>query len=120
MRRRIMRSKYLEVEAVGDVSVVRFIHKKLLDPQDIQSTGEELFRLVDERGRHNLVLDFANLEYFSSTALGKFINLYKKVKAAGGRMVIRNLNEQIQELFKLSCLPWETKEEPAPLPVATA
>ena|SRR5579864_626665 len=102
------RSRNFKVEDLGDVSVVTFIDKKLLDPKEIQIMGEELSRLVDEQGRQHLILDFQHVEYLSSTALGKFINLYKKLKTTGGKLVIRNINTQIQELFDLCCLPWET------------
>lgn len=104
------RNSHFDVEDIGEVSVVRFTAKRLLDSNDIQVMGMELYRLVDDLGRHNLILDLANVDYLSSSALGKFITLYKKVKAVGGRLVIRNLNAQIRELFKLSDLPWETSE----------
>jgi anti-sigma B factor antagonist len=101
-------TKHIVVDNVGDVSVVHFTDKKLLDNQVIQNIGVELFRLVADLGRPNLVLDFANVEYLSSAALGKFINLYKKVKSAGGRMMICNINSQLQQLLELCDIPWET------------
>jgi anti-sigma B factor antagonist len=103
---------HLEVEDIGDVSLVRFTSKRLLDPTEIQLVGMELFRLVDELGRRHVILDLGNVEYVSSAALGKFITLYKKVKAVGGRLVIRNINAQVRELFQLSDLPWEAADDP--------
>jgi anti-sigma B factor antagonist len=105
-------SRHFKVEEVGDVLVVHFMSKKLLDPNDIQVTGEQLFRLVDDLGWRHLILDFRNVEYLSSTALGKFIALNKKVKSAGRSMVIRNINAQIHELFQLSNLTCETNDDP--------
>ena len=40
----------LEVEDIGDVTVVSFTDKKILDEQNIQIIGEQLFSLIDELG----------------------------------------------------------------------
>ena len=45
------RRRRLEVEDIGDVTVVNFIDKKILDEQNIQIIGEQLFNLVDELDR---------------------------------------------------------------------
>jgi anti-anti-sigma factor len=110
------RYSHFDVQDAGEVSVVRFTAKRLLDINDIQVMGMEMYRLVDGLGRRNLILDLANVDYLSSSALGKFITLYKKVKAVGGRLVIRHLNAQIRELFKLSDLPWEAGDGPESIP----
>ena len=94
----------LELEEVGDVTVVSFVDKKILDEQNIQIIGEQLFSLVDELGRRKLILNFSNVEYLSSAALGKFITLNKKVNAAGGRLVLCNIDPQIYEVFEITKL----------------
>src|SRR5438874_1612969 len=78
------RRRRLEVEDIGDVTVVNFVDRKILDEQNIQIIGEQLFSLVDEVGRRKLLLNFSNVEYLSSAALGKLITLNKKLQAAGG------------------------------------
>jgi anti-sigma B factor antagonist len=102
-------SRHFKVEEAGDFLVVLFTCKKLLDSKDIQVTGEQLCRLADDLGWRDLILDFRNVEYLSSIALGKFIALNKKVKSAGRRLVIRNINAEIHELFKLCDLTCETE-----------
>jgi len=94
----------MEVKDIGDVTVVNFTDKKILDEQNIQLIGEQLFRLVDELGRRKLLLNFGNVEYLSSAALGKFITLNKKVNAAGGRLILCNIDPQIYEVFELTKL----------------
>ncbi len=94
----------LEVEDIGDVTVVKFTDRKILDEQNIQTIGEQLFSLVDESGRKKLLLNFGNVEYLSSAALGKLITLNKKVQAAGGRLALSNIDPQIYEVFKITKL----------------
>jgi len=98
------RRRRLEVEDIGDVTVVSFTDKKILDEQNIQIIGEQLFSLVDELGRRKLLLNFGNVEYLSSAALGKFITLNKKVNAAGGKLVLCNIDPTIYEVFEITRL----------------
>ncbi len=98
------RRQRLEVEDIGDITVVNFIDKKILDEQNIQIIGEQLFRLVDELGRHKLLLNFGNVEYLSSAALGKLITLNKKVNAAEGKLILCNIDPQIREVFEITKL----------------
>jgi anti-sigma B factor antagonist len=98
------RHRRLEVEAVGSVTVVSFTDRKILDEQSIQVIGDQLFNLVDEQEQKNLVLNFANVEYMSSAALGKLVTLHKKVQAAGGKLVLCHIDPQIYEVFTITRL----------------
>jgi len=98
------RRRRLEVEHIGDVTVVNFVDRKILDEQNIAIIGEQLFSLVEEEGRRNLLLNFGNVEYLSSAALGKFITLNKKLKDAGGRLILCNIDDNIYEVFEITKL----------------
>ena len=98
------RRRRLEVEDIGDVTVVNFTDKKILDEQNIQIIGEQLFSLVDEAGRRKVLLNFGNVEYLSSAALGKLITLNKKLQAAGGKLILCNIDPQIYEVFEITKL----------------
>jgi anti-sigma B factor antagonist len=94
----------LEVEDIGDVTVVSFTDKKILDEQNIQIIGEQLFSLIDELGRKKILLNFGNVEYMSSAALGKLITLNKKVQGANGKLVLCNIDANIREVFEITRL----------------
>lgn len=98
------RRQKLEVEDIGEVTVVNFVDKKILDEQNIQVIGEQLFRLVDDLGRTKLLLNFSNVEYLSSAALGKLITLNKKVNATGGKLILCNIAPNIYEVFEITKL----------------
>src|SRR5271155_2549458 len=94
----------LEVEDIGEITVVNFIDRKILDEQNIQKIGEDLFELVDNLGRKKILLNFGNVEYLSSAALGKFITLNKKVQAAQGKLILCNIEPNIYEVFEITKL----------------
>lgn len=94
----------LDIDAIGDVTIARFVDKKILDETNIQIIGNQLFGLVEEDGRKRIVLDFSNVEYLSSAALGKLITLDKKVKAAGGKLRLCSIRPDIYEVFAITKL----------------
>ena len=98
------RRRRLEVEDIGDVTVVNFTDRKILDEQNIQLIGEQLYSLVDEAGRKKILLNFINVEYLSSAALGKLITLNNKVKGASGKLILCNISPQIFEVFEITKL----------------
>lgn len=98
------RRRRLEVEEVGDVTVVSFTDRKILDEQNIQLIGEQLFSLVDESHRKKVLLNFANVDYLSSAALGKLITMNKKTQGIGGKLVLCNIAPQIYEVFEITKL----------------
>jgi anti-sigma B factor antagonist len=94
----------LTVSDVGDVTVVRFVDRKILDELNIQELGQELFQLVEEENKTRLLLNFHQVEFLSSAALGKLITLDKKVKAHGGKMKLSNIRPEIYEVFAITKL----------------
>ena len=94
----------LQLSEVGDVSVVRFVDRKILDEANIQELGQELFELIEGENRKNLLLNFSSVEFLSSAALGKLITLDKKVKAHDGRLKLSNIRPEIYEVFAITKL----------------
>ncbi len=94
----------IDIEDVGEVTVARFVDKKILDEGNIQIIGNQLFGLVEEDGRMKIVLDFTNVEYLSSAALGKLITLDKKVKKARGKLRLCSIRPEIYEVFAITKL----------------
>jgi anti-anti-sigma factor len=94
----------LEVSDVGDVTVVRFVDRKILDEANIQRLGEELYQLVEQEGKLKLLLNFTSVDFLSSAALGKLISLDKKVKTHGGVLKLSNIRPEIYEVFAITRL----------------
>ena len=93
----------IDVSDVGEVSVVQFRDRKILDESNIQEMGRELFELVEQK-RAKILLNFMNVEFLSSAALGKLITLDKKLKAAKGQLKLSNIRPEIYEVFAITRL----------------
>lgn len=94
----------IEVSKTGDVTVVRFVDRKVLDEESIQELGKELFELVEVQNRRQLLLNFENVEFISSATLGKLIVLDRKVKTAKGRLRMCRIRPEILEVFRITKL----------------
>ncbi len=96
--------KRLDVNEVGDVTVVRFRDQKIVEDINIQEVGQEMFRLVESDNCKKLLLNFSSVDFLSSASLGKLITLDKKMKAAGGMLKLSNIRPEIYEVFVITRL----------------
>ena len=71
---------------------------------DTNTSGQFESALNDlfEKGNYNILVDLKDLEYVSSSGLRVFLGAQKKVSAASGNMVIKNVNETIMEVFEMT------------------
>lgn len=67
-------------------------------------TSQELDKeITDEFGSFDsLTLDFSDLEYISSAGLRVLISTQKKLKAKDIPFVIKNVNDAVGEIFRMS------------------
>ena len=94
----------LTVTDKGDVTIVGFVDRKILDESSIQDLGIELFSLIESEGVRRLVLNFTRVDFLSSAALGKLTTLDRKVKAAKGKLKLCCIRPEIYEVFKITRL----------------
>jgi anti-anti-sigma factor len=94
----------LKVKTVGDVTLVQFADSRILQEEDIQATFDLLGRILDQRGVRELVLDFRRVKFLSSAVLGRLMLTHKKLRSAGGRVILCGIAEDIFEVFKITKL----------------
>ncbi|NOY30705.1 MAG: STAS domain-containing protein [Planctomycetes bacterium] len=94
----------IDVSVSANVSVVRFKDQKIIDPEAIQELGQELFDLVEKEDRKKLVLNFSNVEFLSSAALGKLITFEKKSKRHDAELILTNISPEIFQVFAITNL----------------
>lgn len=94
----------IEVSDSASVSVVRFQDQKIIDPEAIQELGQELFDLVERDDRKKIVLNFDNVEFLSSAALGKLITFEKKAKRNDSQLILSNISPEIFQVFAITNL----------------
>ena len=94
----------LAVAVKDGVHVVHFLDRKILDESNIIEIANHLFDLVDKQKGVKLLLNFTNVQYLSSTVLGKLITLNTRVNEDRGKLVLCGIRPQILEVFKITKL----------------
>ena len=84
----------IDLENVESVAVVKFKDKKVMDPARIEKLGLELLTLVKSDKSANVLINFENVNFFSSAAINKLIILEKRVRACGGKIRLSNLRRK--------------------------
>jgi stage II sporulation protein AA (anti-sigma F factor antagonist) len=95
----------LEVEQVGEVTLVKLTEPKILEERTTEEIGNQLLGLVEELGHRNLVLNFDRVERLTSVMLGKVVMLHHKAEEAGGQLMLCNIQPRVYEIFELLRLP---------------
>jgi anti-anti-sigma factor len=67
-------------------------------------TSEDLKKEIDEEINNidTLTLDFEKVKYISSAGLRVLVSTQKKLKAANKHFVIKNVDDEVNEIFRMS------------------
>lgn len=93
----------IEVKKRGAWTVVRFTEASLMDVKLIEALHARVLEVV-AGGSTQLVLDFSQVEYISSSMFGVLVATREAVAKAGGTLVLCALNERLNRLLKLARL----------------
>ena len=96
------RPRRLEVEDIGESTIVRFIDRKILDYQKIRDIEEQLLSLVEVHGKRKVLLSFSNVEYLCSAAINSFYRLKRELAKKNGRLVLSSIDPQIYEIMEIT------------------
>ena len=72
-----------------------------LDTAAAATVEKDLHPLYTTNGK-DVVIDCTDLEYIASSGLRILISILKGAKAGGSRVVLKNVNEDIQSVFELT------------------
>jgi len=86
------------------VTVVGFKDVSILDVVTIQNIGRELYGLVEEREKRKLVLDFSDVRFLSSQALGVLLTLRRKADQAQTEIVLCGIRKELTRVFEITNL----------------
>lgn len=75
-----------------------------IDHHSAKVIRNELEREIKRTGAVNIALDFGRVAFMDSAGIGMIIGRYKTVKALGGDIIVFDVPEQMQRLFKMAGL----------------
>lgn len=73
---------HISVETKDDILIIYFNYRKILDEVIIQPIAQELQEVIPQATGKKILLDWCDVDYISSTMVGKLFLFDKKCKAA--------------------------------------
>jgi anti-anti-sigma factor len=94
----------LLVEDYAGVTLVTFTDSSILDNATIEQIGKDLYQLVEVQNKQKIVVDFSNVKFLSSHALGVLLTLQKKTIAHKGSVDLCGVRKELMKIFTLTDL----------------
>lgn len=94
----------LQVEYHGAVIVATLTDEKILDDIQIQALEGSMMPLIEQNEAIQLVIDFSNVKFLTSSALGLLIRISKKIYEKGGKLRLCAIDAKIMEVFRITRL----------------
>ena len=106
----------ISVEYSEKAVIATLTERKILEQAEIEALESSIMPLIEQAGGVNLVVNFCNVEFFSSSVLGLLIRVAKKIYESDGQLKLCQINPKILEIFKITRLDrifeiYETRQE---------
>ncbi|GIW86507.1 MAG: hypothetical protein KatS3mg108_0831 [Isosphaeraceae bacterium] len=88
----------------GPTTVVELLDREIVRDEAIDALAQQLNQLVEEGGHRDLLLDFGAVEFLSSAALSRLIQIKKKLSGVGGRLRLCAMEPDLREVFRITRL----------------
>ncbi len=97
-------SPQIAVKYEQNATVATLTSEKILEEQDIRALEEALMPLIAQAEIKNMVIDFSNVKFLTSSALGLLIRVNKKVRESSGNLRLCSIDPRILEIFRITRL----------------
>ena len=94
----------LSVEYRGPVVVTMLTDEKILDEAQLQALEGSFMPLIEQNPKIQLIVDFGNVKFLTSSVLGLLIRVSKKVYETEGKLRLCSITPKILEIFKITRL----------------
>lgn len=94
----------ISVEYEDDVTIAILTEAKILQEVDIQGLENSIMALIDQISEINLIINFCDVKFLTSSALGLLIRVLKKMHDTGGKLKLCSIDPKIFEIFTITRL----------------
>jgi anti-anti-sigma factor len=89
---------------VNGILVIIFRQNQMLNAVTIEQVSAGLKELIDAADEEKFVVDFSQVDYLSSSALGMLISLQRRVMQKKGQIRLSGISQEIMEVFHITKL----------------
>jgi anti-anti-sigma factor len=103
----VVSSRFFEWQEHQETLCVLLKDEEIKKPGDVRLFKDELFLLIEEakrRGCKDILINFVQVVFLPSPALGKIISFYKETKRASIKLILRGIRPGLYEVFEITRL----------------
>lgn len=96
--------RIIKIVAEDHVAVVSFLVPSVSGVDDIDGAAESLRKYVENNKPKALVVDFADVKFFSSQVLGMLVDIWRRLREYDACILICGITPQLSRVFKITNL----------------
>ncbi len=94
----------LQISTHGDVAVVSFAGGSIDALSGIEEMTSRLRTYIGTEKPKKMVVDFTGVRFFTSQMLGVLVDIWRRLRDYGGRLLICGINPQLNRVFRITNL----------------
>ncbi len=94
----------ISIEYKGKVTIAILTEEKILQEAEIQGLENSMMALIEQASGINLIINFCNVKFLTSSALGLLISVFTKMHETGGKLKLCSIDPRILEVFAITRL----------------
>ena len=94
----------IEISRRQDDAIVRFKSAQICSAEGIAAAAKQIYDYIEKNNPKIMVVDFAQVRFFSSQVLGLLLNIRNRLKLYGGELFISAINPQLYRVFRITNL----------------
>jgi len=94
----------IKVEYGIDTIFITFNDKSIVEGHQIKKLEDDIVPIINKSSDGELILNFCNVQFMSSSVLGLLVKIHKKVCEPDGYLKLLNISPDIYKVFKITQL----------------
>lgn len=94
----------LSLDFLGSVVVATLTDEKILDEDQLQALSGSFLPLIEQTPGIQLIIDFSNVKFLTSSVLGLLIRISKNVYETKGTLRLCSISPKILDVFRITQL----------------
>ena len=94
----------IKAEYGMDLTFVTFADERIVDDSQIRELRDLLEPVIEKNQDKKMILNFVNVKFMTSAALGLLVRIHKRVSELGGQLQLCNMDPSIYKVFEITQL----------------
>jgi anti-sigma B factor antagonist len=86
------------------ILTVLFTDARILDEPKLEQVASDVLELLNKSTEERVILDFRNVQFMTSSMLGKLVLIHKKCKEFKVKLKLAAISTDIRQVFKITKL----------------